>query len=271
MIIYKDTIEKTYCVNARIDRINYTNQLQDRRISACISYSMNGQSRTEWVDFWNADDKDKPQLYTKFKSTCKVGDNLILLCKGNEQGYNSCVLKFAKEGNAIKVKDWYIYFGTIEQKEMTNQYGTFSAIAVKTPTKNIAMRIASWDKPLSDLGTIDGENYIVVAHNSSEEISPDGRRIMKYVGDIMYRNNDIPVFKTTSGDIVISIGCYANRPRRLSDLLEVETEKEKKRVLSWMHYVADEWQPTDDPSLVAQKKAISQYLRTIESAMQATA
>lgn len=38
-----------------------------------------------------------------------------------------------------------------------------------------------------------------------------------------------------------------------------------------MHYVADEWQPVNDPALVAQKNAVSQYLRSVESAMQASA
>lgn len=271
MVIYKESATRIYAVNARIDRINYQNQLQDRRISACISYSINGKPRTEWVDFWNAEDKSKPQLCTSFKKTCKVGDILIALCKGSDRGFNSCVLKFAKEGNAIKIKDHYIYFGPIEQKETTNQYGTFSAVAVKTPTKNIAMRIAGWDRSLADMHLQDDENYIIVAHNPEEEITPDGRRIMRYNGDVMYRNNDIPVFKTLSGELVINIGCYANRPTLLCDLLNVETECEKKRVLSWMHYVADEWQPVNDPALVAQKNAVSQYLRSVESAMQASA
>ena len=180
MVIYKESATRIYAVNARIDRINYQNQLQDRRISACISYSINGKPRTEWVDFWNAEDKNKPQLCTSFKKTCKVGDILIALCKGSDRGFNSCVLKFAKEGNAIKIKDHYIYFGLIEQKETTNQYGTFSAVAVKTPTKNIAMRIAGWDRSLADMHLQDDENYIIVAHNPEEEITPDGRRIMRY-------------------------------------------------------------------------------------------
>lgn len=49
MVIYKESATRIYAVNARIDRINYQNQLQDRRISACISYSINGKPRTEWV------------------------------------------------------------------------------------------------------------------------------------------------------------------------------------------------------------------------------
>ena len=69
MVIYKESATRIYSVNARIDRINYQNQLQDRRISACISYSINGKPRTEWVDFWNAEDKNKPQLCTSFKKT----------------------------------------------------------------------------------------------------------------------------------------------------------------------------------------------------------
>ena len=133
------------------------------------------------------------------------------------------------------------------------------------------MRIAGWDRSLADMHLQDDENYIIVAHNPEEEITPDGRRIMRYNGDVMYRNNDIPIFKTLSGELVINIGCYANRPTLLCDLLNVETEREKKRVLSWMHYVADEWQPVNDPALVAQKNAVSQYLRSVESAMQASA
>ena len=123
MVIYKKTKEKVYLVNARIDAIGYKNQIKGERISACISYSVNGRPYSEWVDFWNAKIKTKPQLYTSFVNTCKVGDILLILLKGNDNNFNSFVLKFVKEGNAMKIEDRIIYFGPVEKKEINTQIG----------------------------------------------------------------------------------------------------------------------------------------------------
>lgn len=269
MVIYKKTKDKIYLVNARIDAIGYKNQIKGERISACISYSVNGRPYSEWVDFWNAKIKTKPQLYTSFVNTCKVGDILLILLKGNDNNFNSFVLKFVREGNAMKIEDRIIYFGPVEKKEINTQIGPITSVAIKTPTKNIAMRIASWNVPSEKFNIANGNNYIVIAHAPEEELTPDGRRVMRYIGDTMYKNNDIPVLRKPNGDIVIDIGCYANHPQELKSLLSDKTESDLQKILLWMHYVADEWQPVDDPRLTTQKAAISEYLHAYESAMQA--
>ena len=131
------------------------------------------------------------------------------------------------------------------------------------------MRIANWNRPLSEFPAIvPGRNYIVVAHGAQEAMTADGRRVIRYLGDYIFPDTDVPDAPAddSPGSVIINIGCYANRPIKLAEILpSAKTDRQKKQALAWLQFVADEWQPTDDLELQKQKRAVVRYLAELQS------
>ena len=93
MVFYKNSADRLYAVNARVCAIDSAGQTEER-LSVGISYAMNdGQVRREWVTLWNNPEKRQYQCNT-FRKHVRQGDEVLMLCKGNTQGYNSSVLRF---------------------------------------------------------------------------------------------------------------------------------------------------------------------------------
>lgn len=103
-----------------------------------------------------------------------------------------------------------------------------------------------------------GRTTLCVATGLESQITEKGKELQFYKQCIEFCEFKMKE-KDSFKDVLITVGCYENHPTKVSELLNVP-ESEKKRVLEWMSFAADSWNPPNIGNLWEQKAAITALL-----------
>ena len=101
---------------------------------------------------------------------------------------------------------------------------------------------------------------LCVASGGKERITSKGKTLIFYDSCNAYCSFEIQKQPVASKNTLITIGCYENHPTKASDLLKVPFA-ERSKVLEWMAFAADSWDPPAIGNLREQKAAIALVLK----------
>lgn len=279
MIFNKNSEKKQYSTVARIETIRSgTGKAEGCKITFDLSYNFRGEQKIISVDFWNAPDLAKPQLCTRAKDL-KVGDYIAVTIRNN--GTSDFAVDFITENNFLVCEDGNkAYFGRIVNKQtdaVNNQPYVMLGVKDLHPKNEIAWNAFVFNE--SALDCEKGDLILTIGTKPLEKMSPKGVPIMTFLSDVAsfekiestIPEEVVPEKQTQDPveEVMISIGAYKKHPCAVSKLLAVPNSQ-KPRVLAWMNYVADEWEPDiNNLELLRQKAAIIKELSSITEKMAA--
>lgn len=100
-----------------------------------------------------------------------------------------------------------------------------------------------------------GDTVFSIAENGKDRLSKKGVSIKSY---------DLISHCIVKRETIINIGHFSANPMPVSQIYNKNMSPEqKKKILLWMAYVADEWEPQQNPNLLKQKEAIKRQLALI--------
>ena len=266
MIFFKNKEKRMFATDAQIEDIKEgTGAATGHKASVLLTYMFNGAPRTEYVNFWNSKDTKKAQNYTRVREL-PIGSYIAVLIANN--GKENTALAFAVENEFLKCEQTVAFFGrvlNIQSDYVQGHHILNLGFRAENPGLEIKWQAFVFEKTAEEANLQKGNLVLVTGKSPEERLSPKGTSIMTYLGEGLAKIEENPVKEKVSeqDDITITLGVYGNHPVKLSKILAVPN-KDKPRVMAWLHYVADEWQPQANmPELKAQKDAIIKMLASI--------
>lgn len=251
MIIYKNPMERKLVLNAKLEEVLW----EDTEAIATIRFADRGTEYKMNVKFVNAPVPTLPQMYTRLEKV-RLHEPMVVLLK--QSGPDFYAINFATDGEAFNLAGRTVFCGRAKIADTDTEVGPVCGVKIKAT--NGRNRIAVWQGRSNRL-LPQNDNLIIIAHDGKVDSHGD----LSFYGDKAYPMDDFIEQPDTEKllNTVISIGCYKKNPIKLKDIFD---GKPRQSVLGWMTYVADEWNPpTISAEEMAQKKAISLYLKTIAS------
>ena len=257
MIFYKNKPEKKFATIAKIEAIlESTGGAEGKKATVTLSYVFNGKERVDTVNFW---DSQKTKLYTRIKK-CSPGDFVAVLISNN--GRENTALQFAAKGQYMNVEGKRAFIGEIAHFQQGTTGGkNFTTIGLKCEGAPVLWHTIVFEKHIE---AKKGQLVLVTGKDPVEKLTKKGASILTYLGsdfEIIEEEGKNQTVK--KNELLITIGVYKRHPVPVDKLLAVPNN-DKPRVLSWMRYVADEWEPDEnDENLIRQKNAIKKMLSAV--------
>jgi hypothetical protein len=254
MVIYKNPTQKKLVVNARLEEVLWE---ENSVATATLLYADGGNMHRITARFINAPTPNLPQLYDRLSSVA-IGSTMVVMLKQADNLLYA--INFATDGEAFSLDGKTVFCG--EAQVMDREVPEVGHVCgARIMATNGKYRIAAWNQHSSRILPAN-HHMIIIAHDG---IIDNNTGDIKYLGDKAFPMEDFEMESTPSMDdimeTVINIGCYKRHPVVLKDIFQ---NREKQQVLSWMTFVADEWNPPQiTPEQAKQKTAIAQFLGAI--------
>lgn len=252
MIIYKDRAKRRFATAAKILSIQEgKGKAFGRKCTVSLSYEFKGKEKVEKVDFWDSRKNDGLKLYSKV-SKLKPGDYILVLIANDGNGISTAIA-FAEKQECLSLGEERAFLG---QARVVSE----SPVTIGFECSNPLSRwhaIQTAEHP----GNLSGKMVLITGDHPKDTLSKKGTPVTTY------QNGKVFVLEEEKKqEPVISIGCYKRHPVTATQLLKMAqaSEQEKIRLLSWMTYVADEWEPDkEDQFLQEQKKLVKSLLKQV--------
>ena len=225
MIVFEDKVNLTFVTVAKITNIKKEATYDELELL--------------YLD--NKNKKKKVTGYNRFPKPYKI--NQIYLIKFKMLKGHYTIDKIFPKNSYIDYQDQRAIFGEI----------------VSTTSNNYRVATRAFKDKYHEINSNDilsiGDTIFTIVKEKRNRLAKNGVPIQVY---------DLNTHCIIKRETIINIGHFSANPIPVSQIYSKDMSPEqKKKILLWMTYVADEWEPQKNPELLKQKEAIKRQLALI--------